>query len=65
MHEFYARVLNKLVKRKDFKFFEQWGCMSSEVGIANDAYGLFLLFSNFFQFSSVCTTINVNTIGDI
>jgi hypothetical protein len=70
MHEFYARVLNKLVKRQDFNFFisflfEQWGCMSSEGGIADDAYGLFLLFLNFFQISSICTTINVDAIRDI
>jgi hypothetical protein len=65
MHEFYARVLNKLVQRQYFKFFEQWRSMGSEGGIADDGYGLFLLFSNLFQISSVCTTLNINAIRDI
>ncbi len=39
--------------------------MGSEGGITDYAYGLFLLYSKFFQVSGICTTINVNAIGDI
>jgi hypothetical protein len=39
--------------------------VGSERGIANYAYGLFLLYSKFFQICGICTTINVNAIGDI
>ncbi len=46
--EFNARVLYKLTQRQYFEFFKQWGRMGSERGIADDAYGLFLLFFEFF-----------------
>jgi hypothetical protein len=65
MHEFNGRVLNKLVDRQYFKFFEQLGRMGSQGDITDDAYGLFLLFLNLLQISGVCTTININAKRDI
>ncbi len=65
VHEFNARVLHKLVQMQNFEIFKQWGRMGSEGGIADDAYGLFLFFSKFFQIRGICTSININAIGDI
>ncbi len=39
--------------------------MGSEGGITDYVYGLFLLYSKFFQVSGICTSINVNAISDI
>jgi hypothetical protein len=65
VHEFDARLLNKLVQRQDLELFKQRCRMGSEGGITDYAYGLFLLYSKFFQVSRICTTVNVNAIGDI
>ncbi len=65
LHEFNARVLNKLVQRQNFEIFKRWGHLGSEGGIADDVYGLFLFFSKFFQICGICTSININAIGDI
>jgi hypothetical protein len=65
VHEFDARIFNKLVQRQDFEFFKQRCRMGSEGGITDYAYGLFLLNYKFFQVSGIFTSINVNAISDI
>jgi hypothetical protein len=54
VHEFNARTFKKLVQRQDFEIFKQRCRMGSEGGISDDAYGLFLLFSKFFQICGIC-----------
>ena len=62
VHEFYARIFDQLIQWQNFQLFEERGRVGSEGGITNYAYGLFLLFTNFFQLSSIFTTIEINAI---
>ncbi len=45
VHKFNTRIFNKLVQRQNLELFEQRTRVGSERGIANYAYGLFLLYS--------------------